>query len=727
MARVPEHRVYRSKFQPPEGATKKDLGRWMQEELRQVTRAIEEISTDTSVFGELPVLMPEDYNVGSNEDDANASAVSDAIDAMIEDTIAEGGAIWFFRGTYPTLRPIVVPSNVGIWGIARGNKPQNESNGGIRSTLGNFDIFDFPQDTKNTFMTNMNIGHTTTVTPTDGVAIDARWLQNSFFLNNVFFNLWNGIDFGVARSVVVQGCYMRGLIATGSGIGPDSADSDNSGFGIYLRSTQTLLDGNVGVENTYYDRDGAGVTIEPSAKGTSVILRDIFINGGAIGEAEDDGAVFENYTSDFTCIWLRGASTVRIERAQVRHAEYGIRVEYAPNISGANRSGSETGVQMCADIRISNGSGEGNLNPYRISGFEKVTLESCQANSSAGVCFDIGDNVNTTYPGMGGGLPVREFGGFARLIDCIALTPREEGYLLRSGMIRLTNCITAGFGLNEEDAIAPGQSQELNVTSTSVTYPIDASTLGTFTVRNDSGTAFRYTVGNSGVTESGGGTLVGANSYVQFTRTGAHTHIAVKTSSGTATGALGPEAAQNSNGVLLRTGCTDGVWIEGGIISYDKSLKDHTPPSQDSLFIQSGVDRVWIRNVDLQGGTVGNNAETTLTEADIRDFIGYDYKFSNYAQFRVNVQTGTSYTLAKKDNGNKISCNNANPVTVTIPTNASVPQPIGAEVEILNLGAGTVTVAAAGGVTLVTNSATIMQGQGGIARKTGTNTWIFTR
>lgn len=728
--RVPDQRVYRAKPMPRSDDPAAIKG-WIENELRQVTRAIEESGGGgTSGFnaGFWPVLRPEDYGIATDADDVDADEVSDAFDSMIAQSEDEGGAYWYMKGAYPISRPVYVPANVAIVGVARGDKP-NEMNGGIRSVTGDFDLLKFGQDVENIFISNMNFGHLGDVTPTAGVAIDMRWLKSAFFLNNVFYNLWNGIDMGVARSTVIQGCYMRGLLGTSSGIGTDADGTPDHGFGIYIRSTQTLLDGNVGKTTQFYDRDGSGVEIEENAKGTSVVLRDIFINGGGIGEADDDGAVFENYTENFTCLWLRGASTVRVDRIQCRHAHIGVRVEYAPNREGVNRDGDETGIQMCADIRISNGSGEGNLVPYQISGFEKVTLETCQANSSAGLTFDIGDNVNTVWPGMGGLIPVREFGGFARLLNCLALSSREEGYQLRSGKIRMDNCIAAGYGFNDEDAIVPGQGVALAASIASARFEFPSTTLGTFTVRNDGANAFRFTVGNSAVVESGGGVLVGVGSYVQFTRTNAVTqsHIAVRTTSGTSTGEAGPEASQNAPGVKIRTGCTDGVWINGGVISYDKDIGDHTPPSQSAIDIQSGVDRVWIRNVDLMGAEIDNNSEGTMTEAEITEFVGNPYHFSTYPRRQINADTGATYTLQMRDNGNVVTLSHGSAITVTIPTHASVPLPVGAEIELMAIGAGTATVVGAGGVTLIVNAATMSTGQGLTIRQVATDVWVVVR
>lgn len=74
-----------------------------------------------------------------------------------------------------------------------------------------------------------------------------------------------------------------------------------------------------------------------------------------------------------------------------------------------------------------------------------------------------------------------------------------------------------------------------------------------------------------------------------------------------------------------------------------------------------------------------------------------------------------------------IRCNNAGAQTVTVPTNANAGFAIGSRVEIIRAGAGTVTIAAAGGVTIekVGAKPLTVGPQGGVAylRKTDTNVW----
>lgn len=66
-----------------------------------------------------------------------------------------------------------------------------------------------------------------------------------------------------------------------------------------------------------------------------------------------------------------------------------------------------------------------------------------------------------------------------------------------------------------------------------------------------------------------------------------------------------------------------------------------------------------------------------------------------------NTQTGSSYTLALGDVGGIVEMNNAGANTCTIPPNSSVAFPVGTEVDIVQIGAGTTAVAAGSGVTIL--------------------------
>ena len=66
----------------------------------------------------------------------------------------------------------------------------------------------------------------------------------------------------------------------------------------------------------------------------------------------------------------------------------------------------------------------------------------------------------------------------------------------------------------------------------------------------------------------------------------------------------------------------------------------------------------------------------------------------------INAQTGTTYTTVLTDDGKLVTCDNASAIALTIPPNSSVAYGIGTQINIMQLGAGEVTITAGAGVTL---------------------------
>jgi len=97
------------------------------------------------------------------------------------------------------------------------------------------------------------------------------------------------------------------------------------------------------------------------------------------------------------------------------------------------------------------------------------------------------------------------------------------------------------------------------------------------------------------------------------------------------------------------------------------------------------------------------------------------------AMIAINAQTGTSYTTVLTDDGKLITCSNASAIALTIPPNSSVAYGIGTQINIAQLGAGTVTITAGAGVTLNSAGAKLKtDAQYAVATcvKTDTNTWF---
>ena len=99
-----------------------------------------------------------------------------------------------------------------------------------------------------------------------------------------------------------------------------------------------------------------------------------------------------------------------------------------------------------------------------------------------------------------------------------------------------------------------------------------------------------------------------------------------------------------------------------------------------------------------------------------------------FNELEINAQTGTTYTLVLSDRGGLVTLANASPITLTVPTNASVAFAVGTQIGLLQTGAGQVTIAGASGVTVTSfGSLTKLAGNGALAVlvKTGTNTWYL--
>lgn len=98
---------------------------------------------------------------------------------------------------------------------------------------------------------------------------------------------------------------------------------------------------------------------------------------------------------------------------------------------------------------------------------------------------------------------------------------------------------------------------------------------------------------------------------------------------------------------------------------------------------------------------------------------------SAFNALTIRTVTGTSDTLVLADNGGAVTYSNASPVAVTVPLFSSIAYATGTKIVLVNLGAGTVTVAGAGGVTVNGSPLTLAQNAGGTLLKTNTNTWSF--
>ncbi len=115
----------------------------------------------------------------------------------------------------------------------------------------------------------------------------------------------------------------------------------------------------------------------------------------------------------------------------------------------------------------------------------------------------------------------------------------------------------------------------------------------------------------------------------------------------------------------------------------------------------------------LSGGAIttsGTIAIDTATTVDVSTAQTLTNKTltAPVINLALNAQTGTTYTFVLGDNGKLVTASNASAQTYSIPTNASVAYPIGTQINIIQIGAGQVTIQAttSGTTTVASTGAT---------------------
>lgn len=207
------------------------------------------------------------------------------------------------------------------------------------------------------------------------------------------------------------------------------------------------------------------------------------------------------------------------------------------------------------------------------------------------------------------------------------------------------------------------------------------------------------TVNSSGVTAISSGVIVNAD-------VNASAAIALsKLASGTA----GQLVVHNASGVPTATTVTGDVTIT----------------SSGVTAISSGA----IVNADINASAAIAYSKLDVSNSITTTDLASGAPRAGFRSTR-NAQTGTTYTLALTDLGALVELNNANPITLTVPAEATVAFSVGDRIDILQTGAGQVTIAGATSPTTVTvngyDGGLKLNGQWAAATliKRATNTWV---
>ena len=179
-----------------------------------------------------------------------------------------------------------------------------------------------------------------------------------------------------------------------------------------------------------------------------------------------------------------------------------------------------------------------------------------------------------------------------------------------------------------------------------------------------------------------------------------------------------PTQAQGNNSTRLATT----AYVD--TLGATKAASSHAHAIADVTSLQASLDaKAPLASPALTGTPTAPSAAGYTDSAQIATTAQV---FDTVTTVPENAQPGTTYTLVLGDAGRMVTLNNAAAIALTIPTAAAVAFPVGTRIDILQFGAGQVTVG--GSVTIRSSGGKLkLSGQysGATLWKRATNEWAL--
>ncbi|WP_299489373.1 hypothetical protein [uncultured Gordonia sp.] len=354
-----------------------------------------------------------------------------------------------------------------------------------------------------------------------------------------------------------------------------------------------------------------------------------------------------------------------------------------------------------------------------------TTIPTSAAVKAYADAFDGGlaDIVEDTTPQLGGNLDLNGHtvgdataADLTKLHGAGTLTGNNTGDQDLSGLAPTSRTITAGTGLTGGG----------NLTANRTLAADFGSGAGKVCQGNDSrlSDARTPTAHTHAIADTTG--LQGA---LDGKASSSHTHAAGDTTSGTFDDARIPNLAASK----ITSGTLDAARIPDLAASKITSgtLDAARIPAITSSMITDGT--IVNADVNASAGIVGSKlADASVMLVKLGSDVGpamqsmIDASIATAQTVAIRTVSGTTDTLVLTDQSKAIECTSGSATTITIPPNSSVAFPVGSVIEVAQCGAGQVTLAPGGGVTLSNRNGLKTAGQWATLtlRKRATDGWI---